>query len=162
MTMLCAFSHWSLPAHHSAASAGARPAGGFALARERLNSELGGQWRGRDRTLRLPVPIARIAEIALHAVQIGMDPGAILAALIHDDVVRLLPLVLARPPQRCQRRREAGGRLCLGEGTFELRQIHRETLGKQATTSARAKTAPPPARRRERARTASPRRTDGR
>src|SRR5262249_34562006 len=40
MTMLCAFSHWSLPAHHSAASAaGARPAGGFALARERLNSD---------------------------------------------------------------------------------------------------------------------------
>src|SRR5262249_51006304 len=93
-----------------------------------------------------------------------MDPGAILAALIHDDVVRLLPLVLARPPQRCQRRREAGGRLCLGEGTFELRQIHRETLGKQATTSARAKTPPPPARRRDRARTATrpPRQPDGR
>src|SRR5499433_909624 len=39
MTMVCALSHWSLPAHHSAASAGARPAGGFALARERLNSD---------------------------------------------------------------------------------------------------------------------------
>src|SRR5262249_4072347 len=91
-----------------------------------------------------------------------MDPGGILAALVHDDGVRLVPLVLARPPQCCQRRREAGGRLCLGEGTFELRQIHRETLGKQTTTSARAKTARPPARRRERARTASPRRLDGR
>src|SRR5262245_15303111 len=39
MTMVCALSHRSLPAHHSAASAGARPAGGFALARERLNSD---------------------------------------------------------------------------------------------------------------------------
>src|SRR5262249_50679915 len=39
MTMVCAFSHASLPAHHSAASAGARPEGGFALARERLNSD---------------------------------------------------------------------------------------------------------------------------
>src|SRR5262249_61343863 len=91
-----------------------------------------------------------------------MDPGAILAALIHDDVVRLVPLVLASPPQRCQRRREAGGRLFLGEGMFELRQIHRETLGKQTTTTAPAKTAPPPARPRERARKASPPRKDGR
>src|SRR6266446_3150346 len=39
MTMVCAFSHSSLPAHHSADSAGARPEGGFALARERLNSD---------------------------------------------------------------------------------------------------------------------------
>src|SRR5262245_64311509 len=67
----------------------------------------GAQRRGRDRTLRLPVPITRIAEIALHAMQIGMDPGTILAALIHDDGVRLLPLVLARPPKRGQRRCEA-------------------------------------------------------
>src|SRR5262249_18343747 len=91
-----------------------------------------------------------------------MDPGAILAALIHDDVGRLVPLVLASPPQRCQRRREAGGRLCLGEGMFEIRQIHRGTLGEQTTTTAPAKTAPPPARPPERTRTAPPRRMDGR
>src|SRR5262249_25041483 len=39
MTMVCALSHWSLPAHHSAASAAARPGGGFALARDRLNPD---------------------------------------------------------------------------------------------------------------------------
>src|SRR5262245_40239491 len=38
MTILCALSQSSLPAHHSAASAGARSGGGFALPRERLNS----------------------------------------------------------------------------------------------------------------------------
>src|SRR5262249_29315166 len=86
-----------------------------------------GQWRGRDRTLRLPVPIARIAEIALHACQIGWDPAASLTPLIHADVVRLAPRVLAPPPQRCQRRREAGGRFCLGEETFDPRHIHRKT-----------------------------------
>src|SRR5262249_56091605 len=92
----------------------------------------------------LPVPIARIAEIALHAVQIGMDPGAILAALIHDDVVRLLPLVLARPPQRCQRRREAGGPPFLVVGTVLLRQILLATLGAPPPTHARTLHPPPP------------------
>src|SRR5262245_20550565 len=81
------------------------------------------------RTLRLPVPIARIGEVAFHAVQIGMHPGAILAGLVHDDLVRLVPLVLARPPQRRERRREAG-RLCLGERALELGQIHRTTAAK--------------------------------
>src|ERR1700728_386259 len=39
MTSLCALSQSSLPAHHSPASAGVMPAGGFALASERLNSD---------------------------------------------------------------------------------------------------------------------------
>src|SRR5262245_7881573 len=39
MTMECALSHWSLPAHHSAASAGARSAGGFVFVSQRRNSE---------------------------------------------------------------------------------------------------------------------------
>src|SRR5258708_8784597 len=39
MTMACALSHFSLPAHHSAASAGARSVGGLGLVRERLNSD---------------------------------------------------------------------------------------------------------------------------
>src|SRR5262245_5838171 len=37
--MVCALPHWSPPAHHRPARAGARPAGSFALARERLNSD---------------------------------------------------------------------------------------------------------------------------
>src|SRR5712691_7010110 len=39
MTMPCALSHLSLPAHHSAASAGARSAGGLLFARDFLNSD---------------------------------------------------------------------------------------------------------------------------
>src|SRR5262249_59529350 len=56
MTMLCALSHWSLPAHHSAASAGARPAGGFALARECLNSD---KFIVKPSASRLPPPLRR-------------------------------------------------------------------------------------------------------
>src|SRR5262249_58971603 len=56
MTMVCALSHWSLPAHHSAASAAARPAGGFALARERLNSD---KFIAKPRASRLPPPLRR-------------------------------------------------------------------------------------------------------
>src|ERR1700751_4887355 len=37
MTMRCALSHWSLPAHHSATSAGASPTGGFGFARQARN-----------------------------------------------------------------------------------------------------------------------------
>src|SRR5437870_1479297 len=39
MTMLCALSHLSLPAHHSAASAGTRSAGGLVFLRDFLNSD---------------------------------------------------------------------------------------------------------------------------
>src|SRR5580704_19608728 len=39
MTMSCALSQASLPAHHSAVSAGGSPLGGFLLDRLRLNSE---------------------------------------------------------------------------------------------------------------------------
>src|SRR5262245_16211737 len=56
MTMVCAFSHASLPAHHSAMSAGARPEGGFALARERLNSD---KFIAKPSAIRLPPPRGR-------------------------------------------------------------------------------------------------------
>src|SRR5438445_12102036 len=56
MTMVCAFSHSSLPAHHSADSAGARPKGGFALARERLNSD---KFIAKPSASRLPPSLRR-------------------------------------------------------------------------------------------------------
>src|SRR5690349_3681982 len=56
MTMVCAFSHSSLPAHHSAVSAGARPEGGFALARERLNSD---KFIAKPSAIRLPPSLRR-------------------------------------------------------------------------------------------------------
>src|SRR5260370_39399484 len=72
---------------------------------------LGGKRLARHRALRASVPVPSIVQIALHAMQIGVYPGALLATLVHDDVVRPLPIVLAGPPQRHQRRPEAGGRL---------------------------------------------------
>src|SRR5262249_3169487 len=55
--------------------------------------------------LGLPVPVARIVEIALDAMQIGVHPGGIGAALLHDDAMRLVPVPLGCPPQRAQQRR---------------------------------------------------------
>src|SRR6266852_3897431 len=55
MTILCALSHWSLPAHHSAASAGAASAGGFDFDKLRLNSAR----VMRDLAAILPPPLRR-------------------------------------------------------------------------------------------------------
>src|SRR3977135_3201232 len=44
------------------------------------------------------VPIGGVAGIAFETVQIGMHPGGIVAVLVHDELVRLVPVALAGPP----------------------------------------------------------------
>ena len=76
----------------------------------------GFQRTGRDRLAGPPVPIAGIAEIALDAVQIGMDPGGIGVVFVLNDLVRLRPIgpwrpTTARPAARsdpAQARRQTG------------------------------------------------------
>jgi hypothetical protein len=51
------------------------------------------------------------SEIALNAVQVSVDPCAVRVVAVHYNLVRLIPLVFAGPPQRGQRRREPGWRL---------------------------------------------------
>ena len=51
---------------------------------------------------RLPVPITGVAEIALDAMKIGVDPRAIAVLMRHDDLMRAVPVVLRCPPQRLQ------------------------------------------------------------
>ena len=55
--------------------------------------------------------------------QIGVDPGAVLVALVHDDLVRLVPFVLARPPQRYERGREVGRRFLLRQGALNSANV---------------------------------------
>src|SRR5262249_2717874 len=109
----------------------------------------------------LTVPIARIVQIAFDAMQKGMHPGAILAALVHDDVVRLVPVVLACPPQRGERNAQARRRARLRLTLLEFGERHASALA-QATTTSPAKTARPRPPSPGPVKTASPRRTDGR
>src|SRR5437764_817896 len=51
----------------------------------------------------LPVPIACIAKIALDAVQVGVNPGRVLALLVLHDLVRARPVSLGGPPQTIER-----------------------------------------------------------
>src|SRR5258705_3120235 len=55
----------------------------------------------------LPVPIGGVAGVAFETVQIGVHPGGVAAVLVHDELVRLVPVALAGPPQGGQRRRTA-------------------------------------------------------
>jgi hypothetical protein len=48
---------------------------------------------------RLAIPISGIVQIALDAMQISVDPGAILALPVHDDPMRFVPVAACRPPQ---------------------------------------------------------------
>src|SRR5262245_15040278 len=107
MTMLCAFSHWSLPAHHSAASAGARPAGGFALARERLNSD---KFIAKLSASRLPPALGR------------KPPRRLL-----DDVSeREQRLLVERTADELKPERQAVRRQAAGNGNSgQARHVHR-------------------------------------
>ena len=62
----------------------------------------------RDRLAGLPVPVAGIAEIALDAVQIGMDPGGVRVSSSWTILCAWSQLPFAGPPQRGQRRVEPG------------------------------------------------------
>src|SRR5882757_8896095 len=71
---------------------------------------LGFERTGRNRFARLPIPVTGIAEIALDTVQIGVDPGCVCAAFGLHDLMRLVPVSFAGPPQRRERRGNAGVR----------------------------------------------------
>src|SRR5687767_4783657 len=69
--------------------------------------------------------MARIAEIALLAVQIGMHPGAgRLVLTLLRALMRLVPVALGVPPERLQRRREPGGRLIARQRVLVGLEIH--------------------------------------
>src|SRR5260370_16180433 len=76
---------------------------------------LGGQRPGRDRLAGAAIPAAGVAEIALLAVEIGMDPGTDRVVLGLSAFMRLLPVALAVPPQRPHRHAEIRRRLGRGE-----------------------------------------------
>src|SRR5262245_63444125 len=56
--------------------------------------------------------------------QISVHPGAVLAAFVHDDLVRLVPVVLAGPPEACQRSTQLHGRPRLRQAALELGEGH--------------------------------------
>jgi len=70
------------------------------------------------------------SEIALNAVQVSVDPCAVRVVAVHYNLVRLIPLVFAGPPQRGQRRREPGWRLLTCETAPEGRQGHGQVLAR--------------------------------
>jgi len=73
---------------------------------------------------RLPIPVTRIVAVAFEPVQIGMNPGAVRAVLVHDDVMGLVPGIAAGPPQRDQRRWQTGWRLLFRQAALECRGRH--------------------------------------
>jgi molybdate transport system substrate-binding protein len=131
---------------------------------------------GRGTALRLTVPVAGVAIVAFHTVQIGVHPGRLARTIVHRDPVRLLPIALLRPPQRLQRRadrfrRHAVRRNVLMEGGGRhvclVPEARATSLANAFTwafrpTIAPAGTARPRPRSPDRARTTSPRRTAGR
>src|SRR5213080_2449961 len=56
--------------------------------------------------------------------EVGVHPGAVLAGRVHHDLMRLIPMVLAGPPQPGQRRRETARRVRLRERALELSKGH--------------------------------------
>src|SRR3984957_3065136 len=91
MTMSCALSQDSLPAHHSAVSAGESPPGGFLLDRVRLNSE------GVMVRLRIVLPI-------LAPPRLGWK---ISGRLLDHRAERKQRLLLERPADQLQAERQA-------------------------------------------------------
>src|ERR1700722_19339667 len=91
MTMSCALSQDSLPAHHSAVSAGESPPGGFLLDRVRLNSE------GVMIRLRIALPILPPPRLSLETSGGSLD----------DRAEREQRLLLERPADQLQAERQA-------------------------------------------------------
>src|ERR1700682_2751071 len=83
----------------------------------------------RDRLAGLPVPVSGIAEVALDAMQIGVDPGRCRRLFVHHDLVRLIPLALGGPPKCGQRRLEARRRCGARQAGSEIRDAHHHLGG---------------------------------
>ena len=109
-------------------------------AREARSDALGGQQRRGDgcpfrrkitscrRAACLPIPITGIVEIALNAVQVSVNPCAVRAFAVSDNLVRFIPIILACPLKRHQRRQKAVWRLPSGETILEVRWGHDRLL----------------------------------
>src|ERR1700691_3405900 len=109
MTISCALSHLSLPAHHKAVSAGERPAGGFWLARLRLNSDgvMDGLW---------------IAATVSAPPRCGVKTSG---RLLDDGAEREQRLLLERPADELQPERQALGVEAAGHGnTRQPSHVH--------------------------------------
>ena len=72
----------------------------------------------------LPIPITGVVEIALNAVQVSVNPRAVRAFAIGGNLVRCVPIVLARPPKRDQGRRKPVWRLPSCETVLEVGRGH--------------------------------------
>src|SRR5580658_9770892 len=94
MTISCALSQASLPAHHNAVSAGDSPLGGFLLDRPRLNSE--------GVMIRLRIALAILAPPRLSLKTSG--------CLLNDRAEREQRLLRERPADQLQAERQA---LCI-------------------------------------------------
>src|ERR1700709_1888428 len=70
------------------------------------------------------VPIGGVARVAFETVQIGMHPGGVAAVLVHDELVRLVPVALAGPPQGGERRPTATRRGLRTQGPLEFGEGH--------------------------------------
>ena len=108
----------------------------------------GGQQRGSDRcpfvckitsctwAACLLIPIPGIAEIALSAVQVSVNPRTVRALPFRDNLVRLMPIVFSCPPERHQRRPKPVWRLLSGETALEVRWGHGQLLSVSRLLSA--------------------------
>ena len=83
---------------------------------------LGLERAGRDRLAGGAVPVAGIGQIALDAVQIGVHPGGVRAFVVHDDLVRLVPVALGGPPQGFERGQESRRRVRRRTARREIRK----------------------------------------
>ena len=79
----------------------------------------------------LPIPIIGIVEIALNAVQVSVNPCAVRAFTVGDNLVRFIPIVFARPPKRHQRRQKPVWRPPSRETMLEVRWGHDRLLDVQ-------------------------------
>jgi hypothetical protein len=75
--------------------------------------------------------ITGIVEIALNAVQVSVNPCAVRAFGVGDNLVRLIPIVFACPPKRHQRRQKPVWRLPSRETVLEVRWGHDRILDVQ-------------------------------
>jgi hypothetical protein len=110
--------------------------------REARSGTLGGQQRRGDgcpfcrritgcrRAACLPIPITGIVEIALNAVQVSVNPCAVRASAVGDNLVRFIPIVFACPPKRHQRRQKPVWRLPSRETMLEVRWGHDRIFGR--------------------------------
>ncbi len=76
----------------------------------------------------LLIPIPGIAEIALSAVQVSVNPCTVRALPVRDNLVRFMPIVFSCPPERHQRRPKPVWRLPSGETALEVRWGHGQLL----------------------------------